>query len=243
MMHDDELTVLADADRRALAYVADIGTRRVFPDPTALDGLSAFDTPLPTRPSPIADTLELLDGKGSPATVASNGPSYFGFFVGASHPAGAAAERLMLAWDQGAPMAITSPAGAAIEAVAARWLLEILDLPTTAAVGFGTSATSCSLTCLAAARRTLLARAGWELDEQGLAGAPRVRVVVSATAHVASPSSFSRRPTMKTKAPCSANFFAEANPMPVAPPVTTATLLSSWLMVIYPYSKCNYTVR
>lgn len=184
-MHDDELTVLADADRRALAYVAGIGTRRVFPDPDALDGLSAFDMPLPSRPSPVADTLELLDGKGSPATVASNGPNYFGFVVGASHPAGAVAERLMLAWDQGAPMAITSPVGAAIEAVAARWVLEILDLPAAAAVGFGTSATSCGLTCLAAARRTLLARAGWDLDERGLAGAPRVRVVVSATTHVA----------------------------------------------------------
>lgn len=184
-MGENELAVLADADARALAYLAGINERDVYPAKPSLDGLSLFDEPLPDLGSGTSRTIALLDGTGSPATVASNGPRYFGFVVGAAHPAGAAAERLMLAWDQGAALAVTSPVSAAIEAVAARWVLEVLDLPADAALGFGTSATSCTLTCLAAARRALLGRAGWDCDEKGLSGAPRVRVVVSQTTHVA----------------------------------------------------------
>jgi glutamate/tyrosine decarboxylase-like PLP-dependent enzyme len=185
MTSESEQALLADADARALAYLAGINEREVYPVKSALDELALFDEALPEAPSAPMATLALLDGTGSPATVASNGPRYFGFVVGSAHPAAAAAERLMLAWDQGAAMAVTSPASAAIEAVAARWVLDVLDLPADAAVGFGTSATSCTLTCLAAARRTLLRRAGWDPDEKGLSGAPKVRVLVSATTHVA----------------------------------------------------------
>jgi len=182
---EHEVHLLADADIRALAYIAGVDSRRVFPSKEAIDGLAVFDARMPDRESPPLRTVALLDEFGSPATVASNGPNYFGFVVGSALPVAAAAERLMLAWDQGAAMALTSPAGAAIEATAARWVVDALGLPSDSAVGFGTSATSCSLTCLSAARRALLKRAGWDLEAHGLTGAPRVRVVVSQTAHVA----------------------------------------------------------
>ena len=179
-----ELALLADADRRALAYLADVADRRVFPDAHALAALQRFDEPLPDVGRVDAETLALLDEVGSPATVASNGPHYFGFVIGAALPAAAAAERLMLAWDQCASAFDNSPAAATLEAVAAGWVLDALDLPRESAVGFGTSATACGIACLTAARRTLLARAGWDFDRQGLAGAPAIRVVVSETAHV-----------------------------------------------------------
>ena len=179
-----ELALLADADRRALAYLADVADRRVFPDAHALAALQRFDEPLPDVGRVDAETLALLDEVGSPATVASNGPHYFGFVIGAALPAAAAAERLMLAWDQCASAFDNSPAAATLEAVAAGWVLDALDLPRESAVGFGTSATACGIACLTAARRTLLARAGWDFDRQGLAGAPGIRVVVSETAHV-----------------------------------------------------------
>ncbi len=183
-MKAGELALLADADRRASNYLRSVESRRVFPTPDAIAALSAFEEPLPEQGTPAAETLALLDDAGSPATVTSNGPRYFGFVVGASLPGAAAAERLMTAWDQGAPLAMASPVSAKIEAVAGNWLLDVLDLPRDSAVGFGTSATACGLGCLAAARRALLKRAGWDIDTNGLNGAPEIRVVVSAKIHV-----------------------------------------------------------
>ncbi|KUZ97800.1 pyridoxal-dependent decarboxylase [Burkholderia ubonensis] len=180
----DELALLADADRRAHAYLTSVDTRRVFPDAAALANLAAFDEPLPAHGKPADDVLRLLDGAGSPATVASNGPNYFGFVIGAALPAAAAAERLMLAWDQCASSFDNSPVAATIERQAARWVVDALDLPRGSAVGFGTSATACTLVAIAAARRALLARKGWDFEGDGLIGAPEVRVVISELAHI-----------------------------------------------------------
>ncbi|WP_233887325.1 pyridoxal phosphate-dependent decarboxylase family protein [Paraburkholderia flagellata] len=180
----DELKLLADADARGLRYVEGNATRRVFPSNEAIAALSEFDERLPTSGLPAEDTLSLLDRAGSPATTASNGPRYFGFVIGAALPAAAAAERLMLAWDQCASTFDNSPVAATVERVAGRWVLEALDLPRESAVGFGTSATACTLGALATARRALLARQGWDFDRQGLMGAPEIKVVVSELAHI-----------------------------------------------------------
>jgi glutamate/tyrosine decarboxylase-like PLP-dependent enzyme len=180
----DELALLADSDERAQSYIAAIGKRRVFPDSNALADLASFDEPLPEQGYVASDVLRLLDEKGSPATVASNDPRYFGFVIGASLPAAAATERLMLAWDQCASSFDNSPIAAKIEQIASGWVLEALDLPRESAIGFGTSATACTLVCIAAARRALLARQGWDFDGDGLTGAPEVRVVISETAHI-----------------------------------------------------------
>ncbi|NBD08917.1 pyridoxal phosphate-dependent decarboxylase family protein [Corallococcus silvisoli] len=180
----DELELLADADARGRRYTEANGHRRVFPSDAAIAALAAFDEPLPEQGSPAEDTLALLDERGSPATTASNGPRYFGFVIGAALPAAAAAERLMLAWDQCASTFDNSPVSATLERVAARWVLDALGLPWDSAVGFGTSATACTLTALATARRELLARLGWDFDGQGLNGAPEIRVVVSELAHI-----------------------------------------------------------
>jgi len=180
----DELELLEQADRRARDYIAGIGSRRVFPDQQALAGLGRFDEAFPDHGMPAESTLRLLDEAGSPATVASNGPAYFGFVIGALLPAAAAAERVAAAWDQCASSFDNSPAAHRIERIAAGWVLEALDLPRKSAVTFGTSATACGLVCLAAARRSLLERQGWDFDQRGLAGAPEIRVVVSSAVHV-----------------------------------------------------------
>lgn len=180
----NEQVLLADADRRAQRYLAEADERRVYPDAAALADLSRFEETLPQQGLSDASTLALLDDAGSPATVACNGPNYYGFVIGATLPVAAAAERLALSWDQCASSFINSPAAATIEKVAAGWLLQILDLPRRSAVSFGTSASACGLVCLSAARRALLARKGWDVDVRGLAGAPAVRVVVSALAHI-----------------------------------------------------------
>jgi glutamate/tyrosine decarboxylase-like PLP-dependent enzyme len=180
----DELDLLADADARARRYLEDSAGRRAFPGAEAVAGLASFQEPLPACGLPAEETLALLDEAGSPATVASNAGRYFGFVIGASLPVAAAADRLALAWDQCASSHLNSPAAAAIEKVAAGWVLEALDLPRGSAVGFGTSASAGGLACLAAARRALLIRRGWDLDADGVHGAPEVKVIVSALAHV-----------------------------------------------------------
>ncbi len=180
----EELALLRDADRRARAYTAGIGSRRVFPAAEAIDGLQAFDEPLPQAGAEPVSTLQLLDEHGTPATVETNGARYFGFVTGASLPVAAAADRLVLPWDNAGLGHVTSPAAAKVEAVAGRWLLEILDLPRESAVGFTTSASTGTLIALATARRTVLARHGWDADRHGLRDAPQVRVVVSELAHV-----------------------------------------------------------
>ncbi|WP_182084092.1 pyridoxal-dependent decarboxylase [Aureimonas sp. ME7] len=179
-----ELDLVRDADARARTYLTTLGARPAFPAKAARDALAAFAEPLSERGHDGADTLRLLDLYGSPATTASNGPRYFGFVIGAALPAAAAAERLMLAWDQCASSYDNSPVAATVERIAGEWLLDVLDLPRESGVGFGTSATACTLTCLSAARRTLLARHGWDFDRDGLHGAPEIRVVVSDTVHI-----------------------------------------------------------
>lgn len=180
----DELTLMAQADARARTYLEGIDTRAPFPDQSARDGRSIFDEAIPDQGKDASETLSLLDDYGSIATTASNGPRYFGFVIDAALPAAAACERLMLAWDQCASSYDNSPVAATIESITARWLLEILDLPRESAVGFGTSATSCTLSCLSAARMELLARQGWDINEQGRNGAPPIRIVIPQTVHI-----------------------------------------------------------
>ncbi len=179
-----ELELLEDANQRALRYLSSINDRQVFPGPQELAGLQAFDEPLPEAGASAAATLALLDNAGTPATVTSNGPHYYGFVVGASLPVAAAAERLALAWDQCAASFDNSPTVDKLETLASRWVLETLRLPPESAVGFGTSATACGLACLATARRTLLDRLGWDFDQDGLTGAPEIRVVVPQSVHI-----------------------------------------------------------
>lgn len=180
----DELELLRDADRRARSYISSLAERAVFPDAKALAGLDRFDEPVPEGGRSDIETLRLLDEDGSPATLVSNGPNYFGFVIGATLPAAAAAERLMVAWDQCASSFDNSPVADVLEKTAARWVLDILDLPADSAVSFGTSASACGLACLTAARRTLLERLGWNFDREGLVGAPEIRAVVPETAHI-----------------------------------------------------------
>ncbi|THG32850.1 pyridoxal phosphate-dependent decarboxylase family protein [Naasia lichenicola] len=179
-----EREVIADGDSRAQAFLDGVGLRPVYPTPESRQALEGFDESLPRHGLGDQATIKLLDDLGSPGTVATNGGRYFGFVVGASLPVAAAAERLLLAWDNGAAAYVTGPSAAAIEKVAARWMLEILDLPSESAVGFTTSASTGTLIALIAARRTLLGRLGWDLDRRGTSGAPDIRIVTSDVAHI-----------------------------------------------------------
>jgi glutamate/tyrosine decarboxylase-like PLP-dependent enzyme len=179
-MHD----LLHNTAARAGDYLAGLENRRIFPTAEAIAQLTAFDEPLPEYPTDPAHTITLLDDIGSPATVATAGGRYFGFVTGSTLPACLAVNWLAGAWDQMAGMRVASPVGAAVEAVALRWLLDVLQLPAAAAVGFVTGATMANFTGLAAARHAALAKLGWDVEAQGLFSAPPITVIVGEEVHV-----------------------------------------------------------
>lgn len=175
--------IMTDAAQRGERYLRELPLRAVQPSAEAIKGLAAFDFPLQDDPIDPAQALEELDRIGSPATVANVSGRYFGFVMGGVLPAALGASVLAAAWDQNAVIHMTSPVAAALEGAARRWLLSVLGLPETAAVGFVTGATQGTFTSLTAARHLLLSRAGWDVEEQGLFGAPEIKVIVGAEVH------------------------------------------------------------
>jgi glutamate/tyrosine decarboxylase-like PLP-dependent enzyme len=176
--------LLYDAARRGAHYLATLPGRRVAPTPEAVSELAeACGGPLPPDPVDPREVIDLLDEVGSPATMAMAGPRYFGFVVGGALPVTVAASWLGTAWDQNGALHATSPAVAELERIALGWVVDLLGLPAGTAGGFVTGATVANLTALAAARHALLARAGWDVEEDGLFGAPEITVVVGEEAH------------------------------------------------------------
>jgi glutamate/tyrosine decarboxylase-like PLP-dependent enzyme len=171
------------AAEHALAYAAAIDGRPAAPSNDAVAALSALDTPLPDGPADPADTIELLATVGGPATMATTGRHYFGFVNGAALPVALGAAFLTSSWDQNAALPVMSPVANAIHGVTRRWLCELLGMPTDTDVAFVTGATVANATCLAAARDAVLHDAGWDVQRDGLFGAPEVRVVVGERAH------------------------------------------------------------
>ncbi|QPC43022.1 aspartate aminotransferase family protein [Kaustia mangrovi] len=180
----DTRRLLAEAARRAAAYLDALDGRPAGPLPGAAETLAgALDRPLPEEGRDAQDILAFLDDFGSPATVASAGGRYFGFVTGGVLPASLAANYLAGAWDQNSFSQVSSPAIAAFEAAALRWIKEALGIPMAAEGALVTGATMAHFTCLAAARNRVLKQAGWDVDADGLFGAPEVTVVVGEEAH------------------------------------------------------------
>lgn len=176
--------LLADVAARSARYLAEVEKRRVAPRPEDVARLDALGGPMPDAPSDPAQVLALLDDIGSPATVASSGGRYFGFVIGGAVPAALAANWLAGAWDQNVAFAVMSPVCARLEQIVLSWILDLLGLPATCDAGFVTGTTMATFSCLAAARTALLQRSDWNVEEQGLFGAPPLTVVVGAEVHV-----------------------------------------------------------
>ena len=176
--------LLAATAARAAQYISGINNRLVVPSLESIAGLRALGGPLPESPSDPAELLALLDSVGSPATVATTGGRYFGFVIGGTLPAALAANWLAGAWDQNAAMQVMSPVAARAEEIVREWTLELLGLPPSSAAGFVTGTTMANFSGLAAARSAILQRSGWSVEEDGLFGAPAIRVVVGEEVHV-----------------------------------------------------------
>jgi glutamate/tyrosine decarboxylase-like PLP-dependent enzyme len=174
--------LLIDAAERALRYLESLNERAVVPDPSAVARLAELDIPLPAHPSPAEETVVLLDSYMG-ATMAIAGPRFFGGVMGGVLPATLAANWLAGTWDQNTGYTAITPLTVKLEDVALGWLRDVLGLPPETGVGFVTGGTMANFTCLAAARHSVLAQAGWDVEADGMFGAPPVTVVVGEEAH------------------------------------------------------------
>ncbi|HEX9483291.1 MAG TPA: aminotransferase class V-fold PLP-dependent enzyme [Gemmatimonadaceae bacterium] len=175
--------LLRDAAERSIRYLDSLSERRVSPSPEAVAALKGFRAPLPEKPTDAGTVLEQLDALGSPATMAMAGPRFFGFVIGGSLPATVAAAWLAAAWDQNTGLYNSTPGTAVIEDVALGWLIDVLGLPVGVAGSFVTGTTVAHITALSAARHAVLAKTGWNVEADGLFGAPPITVITSAEAH------------------------------------------------------------
>ena len=164
-------------------YVRELNHRRVVPSESQLASLHSLWEELPEDSSAPETALAELKGTVAASTVASTGGRYFGFVVGGAFPVAVAANWMATTWDQNAGSWILAPSVIELEAIAASWLLDILDLPKDAAVGFVTGSTMGTFSALTAARSALLNRLGYDVKQKGLTGAPRLRIVTSEETH------------------------------------------------------------
>jgi len=183
--HNQEygLDALSFAAERAQRYAREIRERRVAPTEPQIRELRKFHEAFPENSSDPRSVVAMLDELGSPATVATAGGRYFGFVTGGALPASLAASWLASAWDQNAGLRVMSPVGVELEDIALGWICEALNLPADWEGGLVTGATTANFTALAAARYGLLKKAGWDVAEDGMFGAPPIEVVVGAEVH------------------------------------------------------------
>jgi glutamate/tyrosine decarboxylase-like PLP-dependent enzyme len=184
MMDEAALTeLLQGAATHAIRYRAHVGEGPQRPQRDFMEMLATFDAPLPENGAEGPAIIDQLVQDAEPGLHAMAGPRFFGWVIGASHPVGVAADWLASAWGQNTGNHVATPAAAAVEAVAAGWLLDLLDLPRGASVGFVTGATIANFVGLAAARGEVLRRLGWDVEMQGLFGAPPITVMIGDDAH------------------------------------------------------------
>jgi glutamate/tyrosine decarboxylase-like PLP-dependent enzyme len=167
----------------AIAYRSSKKTGTPRPTASALELRSLFDIGLPDEGRDDFDVIDKLAAAARPGLVGNSKPGFFGWVMGGSHPVGVAADWLTSAWGQNSAIYGTSPAAAIAEEVVSGWLIDLLRLPPESSVGFATGATMSSFICLAAARGEVLRRAGYDLEADGLFGAPPISVFVGEEAH------------------------------------------------------------
>ena len=176
--------LLHRAHEHAAEYLRSMPERHVGATATRDELLAALRVPLADGGEDPAQVIDALASQGERGTMACPGPRYFGFVIGGSLPVALATDWLVSTWDQNPGIYATSPISSVIEDVAREWLLDLFDLPRNASLGFVTGCQMANFTGLAAARHGVLRRAGWDVEADGLHGAPHINLITSAESHI-----------------------------------------------------------
>jgi len=183
MLKSQPSELLKLAAEKSIRYVENACHRRVGPSSSDLAALAGFHEPFPETLTDPADVLNQLETTGSPATAVLTGGRYFGFVNGGIVPAALAASWMAAAWNQNASMRVMSPVAVELEDVVLQWICEALGLPSDCHGGLVSCATMASFAALLTARHALLKKAGWDVTEDGMFGAPPIQVVAGAEIH------------------------------------------------------------
>jgi glutamate/tyrosine decarboxylase-like PLP-dependent enzyme len=167
----------------AIDFLSTLPDRSVGTRVTRDELMATLGGPLDEQGVPAIDVIERLAEAADPGLVAMAGPRFFGFVIGGSLPAALAADWLTSTWDQNAGLFVAGPAASVVEEIAGDWLVDLLGLPEGTSIGLTTGCQMAHMTCLAAARHAVLERVGWNVEDQGLFGAPEIAVVIGAEAH------------------------------------------------------------
>jgi len=183
MTTSPERAALARAAEHAFAWLDGLDAQPVATTASVADLRARLGRPMADEgvaPTQVIDDL-VADTAGG--ILGSQSARFFGWVIGGGLPAAMAADWLTTAWDQNAGIHACGPAASVVEEVAAGWLREIFDFGPETSVGFVTGTQMAHMTCLAAARHALLRDRGWDVERQGLAGAPAIRILANADRH------------------------------------------------------------
>ncbi len=180
-----EKTIFNQVKDYAFHYADNALQRNVYPSEEALNNLDVFDEDFPEKMTDPGKVLELLHTYGSPATVSQIGGRYFGFVNGGIIPTALAAKWLNDFWDQNTPLNVTSPIVSKLEAVSEHWLKQMFGLSNDVVAGFVSGSSTAILCGLAAGRFRIYNNLGWDINEKGLVGAPKIRIVAGRHIHSA----------------------------------------------------------
>ena len=184
MAKEDSLRQLLEAAAQyGIDYRERSPDRAVAPTQDAVRAVDRFIEPLPEDGVADMSVIAQLDEIGTPATVTMTGPRYFGFVIGGSLPVTVASNWLSTAWDQNVGMHEVTPATATLERVAMNWMIDLFGLPEETAAAFVTGATIANFAALAAARNRVYQDVGWNVEADGLIGAPPVSILVGGEVH------------------------------------------------------------
>jgi glutamate/tyrosine decarboxylase-like PLP-dependent enzyme len=180
----DRRTLLRQTAEIAADFLEGLDARPVRARASHEELVATMSGALPARGEAAGEVVDHLATIADPGLIASAGPRYFGFVIGGSLPSALAADWLTSAWDQNAGLYAIGPSASVAEEVAGGWLIDLFGLPADSSIGYSTGATMATFTALAAGRHRVLERLGWNVEEDGLTGAPDIAVVVGAEPHV-----------------------------------------------------------
>ena len=178
-----ERATIERAAELALAFLGALDDAPVNATTSLAELRSRFVHPLPDEGTDPVRVIDDLARGVADGLIGNAGGRFYGWVIGAGLPSALAADWLTATWDQNAGLYACSPAAAVVEEVCGAWLKDVLGLPATASYALVTGCQMAHVTCLAAARHAVLARVGWDVNRDGLAGAPAVRIITSSEVH------------------------------------------------------------